>query len=99
MRCGIIHRTDKKDMAFNFTAVNGQQHTRIIQSFGATALTGFLHRRLPFTSTAFMDINNSPVIVLHPNHGRVLLPAKGWESGLNHGSPDCWTCASFGRWS
>lgn len=37
MRCGIIHRTDKKDVAFNFTAVNGQQHTRIIQSFGATA--------------------------------------------------------------
>ena len=37
MRCGIIHRTDKKDMAFNFTAVNGQQHTRIVQSFGATA--------------------------------------------------------------
>ena len=37
MRCGIIHRTDKKDMAFNFIAVNGLQHTRIIQSFGATA--------------------------------------------------------------
>jgi hypothetical protein len=37
MRCGIIHRTDKKDMAFNFTAVNGQQSTRIVQSFGATA--------------------------------------------------------------
>lgn len=37
MRCGIIHRTDKKDVAFNFTAINGQQHTRIIQSFGATA--------------------------------------------------------------
>jgi len=37
IRCGIIHRSDKKDVAFNFTAVNGQQHTRIIQSFGATA--------------------------------------------------------------
>jgi len=37
MRCGIIHRSDKKDMAFNFTAVNGQQPTRIIQSMGATA--------------------------------------------------------------
>jgi hypothetical protein len=37
MRCGIIHRSDKKDVAFNFTAVSGQQHTRIIQSFGATA--------------------------------------------------------------
>ncbi len=37
MRCGIIHRSDKKDMAFNFTAVNGQQSTRIVQSFGATA--------------------------------------------------------------
>ncbi len=37
MRCGIIHRTDKKDVAFNFTAVNGQQQTRIVQSFGATA--------------------------------------------------------------
>ena len=37
MRCGIIHRSDKKDVAFNFTAVNGQQPTRIIQSFGATA--------------------------------------------------------------
>jgi len=37
MRCGIIHRSDKKDVAFNFTAVNGQQQTRIVQSFGATA--------------------------------------------------------------
>jgi hypothetical protein len=37
MRCGIIHRSDKKDVAFNFTAVSGQQPTRIVQSFGATA--------------------------------------------------------------
>lgn len=37
MRCGIIHRTDKKDVAFNFTAAGGDQQTRIIQSIGATA--------------------------------------------------------------
>ena len=37
MRCGIIHRSNNKDTAFNFTAINGQQSTRIIQSFGATA--------------------------------------------------------------
>jgi hypothetical protein len=37
MRCGIIHRSDKKDIAFNFTAAGGQQHMRIVQSFGATA--------------------------------------------------------------
>ena len=37
MRCGIVHRTDKKDIAFHFIAVNGAQHTRIIQSMGATA--------------------------------------------------------------
>lgn len=37
MRCGIIHRTDKKDVAFNFTASHGNTHTRIVQSFGATA--------------------------------------------------------------
>lgn len=37
MRCGIIHRSNRSDTAFNFTAVNGQQQTRIVQSFGATA--------------------------------------------------------------
>jgi len=37
MRCGVIHRSNKKDAAFNFTATNGQQHTRITQSMGATA--------------------------------------------------------------
>lgn len=37
MRCGVIHRSNKKDAAFNFTATNGQQQTRITQSFGATA--------------------------------------------------------------
>lgn len=37
MRCGVIHRTDKKDVAFNFTASGGQQTLRITQSFGATA--------------------------------------------------------------
>lgn len=37
MRCGIIHRMDKKDVAFNFTAVSGQQSARIVQSFGAAA--------------------------------------------------------------
>jgi preprotein translocase subunit SecD len=37
MRCGIIHRSNKKDTAFNFTAVNGQQQARITQSIGATA--------------------------------------------------------------
>jgi len=37
MRCGIIHRTDKKDVAFNFTATGGGQKSRIIQSIGATA--------------------------------------------------------------
>jgi len=31
MRCGIIHRSDKKDMAFNFTAVNGQQQRPILR--------------------------------------------------------------------
>jgi hypothetical protein len=37
MRCGIIHRTDKKDTAFSFTASKGQPETRIVQSFGAAA--------------------------------------------------------------
>jgi hypothetical protein len=37
MRCGIIHRSDKKDVAFNFTASGGDQHTRILQSMGAAA--------------------------------------------------------------
>jgi hypothetical protein len=37
MRCGVIHRSNKKDAAFNFTATNGQQPTRITQSMGATA--------------------------------------------------------------
>ncbi len=37
MRCGIIHRTDKQDMAFNFTGHGGQEHMRIVQSFGAAA--------------------------------------------------------------
>lgn len=40
-------------------------------------LAGFLHRQPPFTSTSFIDINNSPVIVLHSDHGRIILPAKG----------------------
>ncbi len=37
MRCGIIHRTDRKDTVFSFTVANGEQHTRIVQSIGATA--------------------------------------------------------------
>jgi len=37
LRCGIIHRSEGKDAAFNFTAHAGQRDTRIVQSFGASA--------------------------------------------------------------
>ncbi|MBU6475805.1 MAG: hypothetical protein KGL10_03530 [Alphaproteobacteria bacterium] len=37
MRCGIIHRTDKQDMAFNFTGHGGKGQMRVMQSLGAAA--------------------------------------------------------------
>ena len=37
MRCGIIHRADGRDTAFNFTAAGGKQQNRIVQSFGIAA--------------------------------------------------------------
>jgi hypothetical protein len=71
MRCGIIHRTDKKDIVFNFTATNGDQRARIVQSMNATAayLEAF---NLRFTIQGLRDkIRTGTVPKISPENNQI----------------------------